>query len=379
VSTAPGHLLVVDDDRMIRMMLSRSLIQAGHTVEAVEGGREALELLRAKPYDAVLLDLQMPEMDGFQVLEQIMSDSVLRHTPVVVVSGFDDMAGVVRCIAMGAADYLHKPFDPELLRARIDNSLEKKRLLEEEVSLRQQLEANYRQLQELERMRDSLTYMVVHDLRQPLQALIGGLRTLETLGELSELHNEFLQMSIEGGEMLLAMINDLLDINKMEEGSLQLERSSVEVGPLVETAIRQVAQLAQEKKLTVAAEIPPGLPSFSGDEQKLRRTLVNLLGNAIKFTPEGGSVTVRVLQEPDGAGVLFRVIDTGEGIPREAFGRIFEKFGQVELRRAGRRMSTGLGLTFCKLVAEAHGGRIWVQSELGRGSAFSFSIPIRAD
>jgi signal transduction histidine kinase len=375
VSTEPGHLLVVDDDRVNRMMLSRSLAQAGHTVEAVEGGREALELLRAKPFDAVLLDLQMPEMDGFQVLEQVMSDNDLRHTPVIMVSGFDEMAGIVRCIAMGAADYLHKPFDPELLRARIDNSLEKKRLLEQEVSLRQELEANYRRLQELERLRDSLTHMVVHDLRQPLQSLIGGLQTMETLGDLSDLHQEFLQMSIQGGETLLAMINDLLDISKMEDGSLQLDRTALEAGPLVESAIRQVAQLAREKRVTLAADVTPDLPSFPGDEEKLRRTLVNLLGNAIKFTPQAGSVTVRVVPEPQASGTLFRVIDTGEGIPSEAFGRIFEKFGQVEMRQGGRKMSTGLGLTFCKMAVEAHGGRIWVESEPGRGSAFYFTIP----
>jgi two-component system sensor histidine kinase/response regulator len=115
------------------------------------------------------------------------------------------------------------------------------------------------------------------------------------------------------------------------------------------------------------------LPPFSGDEDKLRRTLVNLLGNAIKFTPFGGTITAAAELQED--VLLFSIHDTGEGIPPEAFDRIFDKFGQVENRKAGRKMSTGLGLTFCKLAVEAHGGRIWVESRSGEGSAFYFTIP----
>jgi two-component system, sensor histidine kinase and response regulator len=126
----------------------------------------------------------------------------------------------------------------------------------------------------------------------------------------------------------------------------------------------------------LAQEIVPDLPTLYADEEKLLRTLVNLLGNAIKFTPAGGAVTLSARPSDTERVLLLSVTDTGEGIPAEAFARIFEKFGQVESRQAGRRMSTGLGLTFCKMVVEAHGGRIWVESELGQGSTFSFTVPL---
>jgi signal transduction histidine kinase len=239
-----------------------------------------------------------------------------------------------------------------------------------------QLRRSLKQLRELEALRDSLTHMIVHDMRTPLTSLLTGLQTLEGMGELNETQAECLGMSIQGGQSLLRMINDLLDISKMESGSLQLECAELNVGDLVLQAFQQVAQLAAEKRIALVKEISPDLPSLYADDEKLLRTLVNLLGNAIKFVPRGGAVTLSARLSDREKAVLFSVSDTGEGIPGEAFDRIFDKFGQVETRSAGRRMSTGLGLTFCKMAVEAHGGRIWVESELGRGSTFSFVIPL---
>jgi len=237
-----------------------------------------------------------------------------------------------------------------------------------------------KQIEALSRLKDDLTHMIVHDLRTPLTALIGGLQTMDVLGELNQDQQAFLDMSITGGVTLLQMINDLLDISKMEEGSLKLEYWDVSIDALMQRCCQQVQQLASQKQLTLQMEIDPTLPALWADGEKLQRTMVNLLGNAIKFTPEGGAVTINAGRSDGSNGVaeaLVSVTDTGEGIPRDAFERIFEKFGQVESRRASTsRISTGLGLTFCKMIAEAHGGRIWVESELGKGSTFSFTIPL---
>lgn len=374
----PGRILIVDDDRMQRMLLTRTLSQQGHSVEAVGSGQEALEKLRAEPFDTVLCDITMPDMDGFQVLEQIMGDETLKHIPVIMVSGFGQMTGVVSCIEMGAADYIHKPADPALLRARVENCLVKKRWIEQELNLRRELEQRYAQLQQLEKLRDSLTHMIVHDLRTPLTSFLSGLQTVEYLGELSDDQKECLDVSIHGGNTLLGMINDLLDISKMESGTLTLERGETQVEELGEHSIEQVIALAKDKEINLVAQVAPDLPPIQADSDKLSRTLVNLLGNSIKFTPPGGSITLSALfvPRPDRTdSVVFCVSDTGEGIPEESFARIFEKFGQVESRRAGRVKSTGLGLTFCKMVVEAHGGRIWVESTPGQGSRFFFALP----
>jgi signal transduction histidine kinase len=241
-----------------------------------------------------------------------------------------------------------------------------------------ELRRNLKKLQELEKLREGLTSMIVHDLRTPLTSLLGGLLSMEMLGELNADQRELLKMSIHGGQTLLGMINDLLDISKMEDGSLKLERARVRVEELVDQALQQVTRLAAQKEIALVREIEPDLPALYADEAKLVRTLVNLLGNALKFTPPGGRVTLAARRSGTEQAVEFSVTDTGEGIPAEAFEQIFEKFGQVESRQAGRKMSTGLGLTFCKMAVEEHGGRIWVESELGRGSTFRFVVPLGA-
>ncbi len=378
MKTQPGRILIVEDDRMQRMLLTRTLDQQGHSVEAVESGPKALALLQSKPIDVVLCDITMPDMDGFQVLERIMGDPTLREVPVIMVSGFGEMTGIVACIEMGAADYIHKPADPALLRARVDSCLAKKRLQEQEVALRLELETRYGQLQELEHLREGLTSMIVHDLRTPLTSFLSGLQTIELLGELNDEQRECLELSVGGGETLLGMIGDLLDISKMESGALTLERQTIEPPELAARSMQQIAALAHDKNLRLTTHIAPDLPVFEGDPEKLARTLVNLLGNAVKFTPPDGEICLRIAFEARPGRTdswILSVSDTGEGIPPEAFGRVFEKFGQVENRRGGRTMSSGLGLTFCKMVVEAHGGRIWIQSEIGQGSQFSFAIP----
>jgi signal transduction histidine kinase len=378
-SSEHGLILVVDDVEANRDVLARRLERQGHQSAVAASGIEALSLLSTVPFDLVLLDVMMPEMDGFETLKRIKSNPALWGVSVVMITALDEVDSVVRCIELGAADYLTKPFNPVLLQARIGSCLREKRARDRETRLFSNLQTSYRQLKELETMRDDLTHMIVHDLRTPLTSVLVGMQTVEAVGDLNASQQEMLKLSIDGGHTLLGMINDLLDIDKMEKGSLQLDYGDVSPGELVSSSLAQVALLASGKNIRLSSEVAPDLPNFFGDGDKLRRTLVNLIGNALKFTPSGGAVAVSVRRgDADGDSLVFAVQDTGEGIPKEAFDRIFEKFGQVENRKAGRKMSTGLGLTFSKMAVEAHGGRIWVESEPGQGSVFSFALPLAA-
>jgi len=226
---------------------------------------------------------------------------------------------------------------------------------------------------ELQELRDSLIHMIVHDLRTPLTSIMGGLQTVVDTEYESEITQEFVPTALSSADALLEMVNTLLDINKMESGEMKLGLAPVEFAAVAQAALEQVKGLAREHNHELVSELDPTCPAIRADEDKLRRVAINLLGNAIKFTPGGGHIrlTSRCTQE----GIIFSVSDDGPGIPEEDRARIFEKFGQVQSRQEGHKYSTGLGLTFCKMVAEAHGGRIWVDSELGKGSTFSVLLP----
>lgn len=371
--TVLGTILIAEDNDINRLMLAHNLRSDGYTVIEVVDGVEALDCLRESPPDLVLLDIQMPRMDGKQVLQAMKADEQLRHLPVVMITVDSDLKTVVQCVQLGADDYLVKPFEPVLLRARINMLLERKFLRDREVALHQQVEQQLEELKRLSQLKDDLTHMIIHDLRTPLTSILTGLMTMESAGPLDELQSELLTMSITGGQTLLGMINDLLEISKMEDGSLKLRRELLPPQTLAHTALQQVTGLAQGRGHTLRMELPDDLPEIHADQEKTVRALVNLLGNACKFTPDGGEITLTAQHEGD--HVVFTVRDNGEGIPPEAFERIFEKFGQVEQRKSGHKHSTGLGLTFCKMVVEAHGGHIWVESELEQGSTFSFTLP----
>jgi two-component system, sensor histidine kinase and response regulator len=371
-TNAGGLLLVVDDDATNRDVLSRRLRKQGHAVMTASSGREALTTATSTAFDVVLLDVMMPEMDGYEVLRQFKSNDQLSHIPIIMISALSEVQSVVRCIEAGAEDYLPKPFDPTLLKARISASLERKRGRDRETLLFEQLQKNYVRLLNAERLRDDMRNMIVHDLRTPLTAVIVAVDMLGRHGSLSPTQETMVSIASNSGKTLLGMINDLLDVEKMESGVSQLHEDNLSASTLIGDAVAQVASLASDSGTRIVTSVEPGLAMFRGDQNKLSRTLVNLIANAIKFTG-AGVVTISASQDDDGA-TRFTIRDTGRGIPHEAFDTIFEKFSQLE---GQEKVGTGLGLAFCKLAVEAHGGNISVESEQGTGSAFSFTIPAR--
>ncbi len=239
------------------------------------------------------------------------------------------------------------------------------------------LQDKNRQLEELDRQKDMLTSALVHDLRQPLTAVVMGLSTVEHDPSLPADTREVVAIASRGGADLVEMINDLLDVTRIEAGQPLIHLAPCAPAEFVAGGANALRPLAQGNEIELAIALPPGLPDIQGDCERLRRVVMNLVGNALKFTPSGGRVEVSARTNDTRDRVLVSVSDTGEGIPKEFQGRIFDKFGIAEARRsAGGRSSTGLGLTFCKLMVEAHGGEIRVESEPGQGSTFTFSLPL---
>jgi signal transduction histidine kinase len=226
----------------------------------------------------------------------------------------------------------------------------------------------------LEELRQEFVGMLSHDLRNPLSAVIATLDLAldGSLGPLNSDQRQFLGNAMSDSRRMLEMLNDFLDGYKYEAVELKLDKAEFDLGQLVARTMEEFSPLASERQIELVHE-DPAVHMVRADEGKLIRVVSNLISNAVKFTPRGGRVTLRVAPRPKSYEVS--VADTGEGIPPEDLERIFEKFYQVEKRRLGRKAGTGLGLPLCKKVVEAHGGSIWVESVHGQGSRFTFTIP----
>lgn len=218
--------------------------------------------------------------------------------------------------------------------------------------------------------------MVIHDMRVPLTAVLGSVETLAELTEskLNAQETKLLNIAVSSGEILLNMINDLLDISKLEADKLTLNKGPVPVRQLIEQAVCQIAFFAERKALSIAVDVPTDLREVMIDRSRISRVIVNLLDNSRKHTPAGGHIVVSARQNSDQMEI--RISDTGRGIPKDDAHRIFDKFAQLESGHVGGRPSPGLGLAFCQMMVEAHGGRLWVESEQETGCTFIFTLPI---
>jgi two-component system sensor histidine kinase/response regulator len=359
-----GDILLVDDSPENLSLLSGLLKQDGYKVRAFLDGRVALEKAQTAPPDLILLDVEMPQMNGYEVCAALKQHETLRRVPVLFISALTDTADKLKGFTAGGVDYITKPFQAAEVRARVEAHLTIHRLQHD-------LERQNEELRRLESLRDSLMHMIVHDLRSPLTSIVGYLDMLKSSDNLThEEVQEYTKAAGYGASALLALINSLLDINALEAGQMRLHKEPSDIGVLASRALMPL------EGLTVGRDVSLGLPAqavtVDCDPQIIERVIMNLLGNALKFTPAKGSIVVAVMQNGERCRVEVR--DTGRGIPPEYLERVFDKFQQVEARKERKMYSTGLGLTFCKLAVEAHQGQIGVNSTVGVGSTFWFEL-----
>lgn len=369
-----ADILVVDDTPANLYVLSEMLKAEGYRVRPVPGGRLALQAAEKEPPDLILLDIMMPEMDGFEVLARLRETPRLSTIPVIFISALDDLAHKVRGLKTGAADYVSKPFEREEVLARIDTHLRIRRLQTELVERNQALEESHRELRKLESLRDDLTHMIVHDMRSPLLGIRGGLELLRLQegAHLGHASLELLTLAERSVMKLVEMASSILDVSRMEENAMPVSRTQSDLSEIAREAFSEVQ--AQSRERHFSAELPEPGPSVAGDRDLLLRVFLNLLQNAVKHTRrDSGSIEVCVTST---AGVVrAEVRDNGHGIPAALKDGIFDKFAQVTNGGARARYSTGLGLTFCKMAIEAHGGKIGVYDRAGGGSIFWFELP----
>lgn len=364
------RILAVDDNPDNLILLETILESEGYKVELVSNGKTALQQIAQAPPDLILLDVMMPEMDGYEVTRRIRQNREISYIPILLITAYHD-ASVVEGLDAGADDFIRKPFDHEELLARVRSMLRLKHSIDEQ--------------QKMARQREDFVSRLTHDLRTPLVAADRMLHLFhqEMFCAISPDMKEAIFAMIRSNQNLLEMVNNLLEVYRFEAGKKNLQLESWNMRQIVEEIVQELTPLVIEKGLTINIDSSnldqqdemAGV--VKGDRLELRRVIANLVGNAIKFT-DTGSVNIRLSETPvkpeNKTWVIIEVQDTGFGIAPEDQATIFERFRQGKNKRAG----SGLGLHLSQRIIESHKGRIDVFSELGKGSVFTVRLPKQA-
>lgn len=376
-------ILIVDDDSDIVLALKVFLDEEGYTTLSASDGSAALNMLiNEKDYTVVLLDINMPGVDGVTVLKRLQEAG--SDTAVIMMSGHGSEGLAVECMKSGAEDYISKPFALNDLLQRIERA-----------HLHRLERIEKRQLQQ---EKEDFILMLSHDMKNPLTAVIGSIDIIreECLGPVNDEQKEYLQSAIDSCNEVVLMIDNLLDIRKFEAGKIQMSIHPYNAHELITRIAGQFARPAKHDGIDFSVVLEQNVSEIAVDKNAFTRILGNLLGNALKFTPEAGTITIsghylsgegtQSLGIPSyasiphtfsGKGCFLRlsVRDTGNGIPRDELELIFNRYTQFARKTERERGGAGLGLAYCKLAIESFNGMIWAESESGQGSEFVILLP----
>jgi signal transduction histidine kinase len=366
------EILIVDDQPSNLGLLSRVLTENNFRVRAVTSGQRALEAARLAPPDCMLLDVNMPGMDGYSVCDQFQSDGALRMIPIVFLTAHDDSEHKVRAFECGGRDYVSKPFQPEEVVARVRNQLRIKQLEAELREQRDTADGLNARLQEASALKARVTTTLVHDIRNPLMVIGSILSGPFSPRDLRDARDAYGQ--IEG------MLKDLLQLSRSDYFQEKPPETRIYLNELLQRVVRLSDHIAQERGIRLTLAVAPEQLTVCGSVEELERVFANLVGNALKFTKPSGHVTLRVTRV-EGVGVergltfaQVSVSDTGPGIPAEDLPFIFDAYRQT----AGgeTKGGVGLGLAIAARIVARHGGRIRALSQVGVGTDFRVDLPM---
>jgi len=386
------NILVVDDDEMVRFVLTEKLAESGFSATAACDGRSAVALFHDTSFDAVLLDLKMPGMDGIETLKELRKHDP--DIPVIMVTAFGDIATAVEAIKLGAYDFVEKPPQVSRMMLTLKRAIEKATLerkvrdlgksVEESAALKQA----YQKLRELDLAKNTFLSSVSHELRTPLTSIVGYAdvsrkKIMKLIPEVSpdnpknikilrqvEANLEFL---ITESERLTGLIESILDLTAMEAGTAEWKWEPLSLSEVIENSAVDYSPKLKEKGLEFVVSVEDELPLIKGDRHRISQVLSHLLSNAVAFT-EQGRVTLTAKKVKN--KILLSVADTGRGIIASRQGIVFEKFSQLGDGLTDKPKGVGLGLSICRLIVGYHGGKIEVESEPDKGSVFTLLLPV---
>jgi two-component system, sensor histidine kinase len=395
------RVLVADDSEAIREMLGSFLANLGYRTDLAADGQAAINLFKAHPYDVIICDLQMPQLEGLEVLAQIKA--IDPDVQVIILTGHATLDTAIKALRLGAYEYQFKPVDDMEVFARLVERAYRHRCLlhenrqllaqlreanshlESEVEKRtRELQAANQSLRNLDRLKNDFVSIVSHELRTPLAVIALEAQMLASGMQFSlDKQREIYQALLVNARRLQIQIDDLLDFALIERGELELKFTACSINQIVRDVVDLYSARATEKHLKMTLNLPPTAQlSVVADGPRLRSALMHLVDNAIKFNSEHGTVTVSVhsmvfVPETDISAIAVVVRDSGIGIPAETQQNLFSAFNQADMSTTRRFGGMGMGLALAKRIVEAHGGKITFKSDAGQGSLFALWVPVR--
>jgi two-component system, sensor histidine kinase and response regulator len=366
--SAGSCVLVVDDIPKNLQVVGTLLRNAGYAIMAATSGAKALEGVRVQLPDLILLDLMMPEMDGLEVCRRLKADALTQAIPVIFLTASNEMEHLVKGFEMGAVDYVTKPFNPPELLARVRTHLELKHARDTIVHYGQELSR-------LNEEKNEFMGIAAHDLRNPLSAIKGYSEMMIEDAQALQ-HRELEENAgrvLETAARMAQMVQNLLDANRIERGEMQLRLAPAALAPAVSAVVETQRPRAEAKQQTLHWQNQAGAPQVHADSTALTQVIENLVSNAVKYSPPGAEIFVRLKNNQQ--AVRVEVQDQGPGLSAEDQKKLFGKFARLSAKPTGGEHSTGLGLSIVKKMVEAMSGKVWCETEPGRGATFIVEFP----
>jgi signal transduction histidine kinase len=408
-----NKILIVDDEPNNLKILHNFLYKAGFKVLVAKDGETAIKQIEHIKPDLILLDVTMPGLDGFETCQHLKENATTQDMPIIFITAKVELADKIKGLEIGAVDYITKPFQAEEVISRVNKHLAisnlKKQLeaqnfqlqqeiikrkqaeaalIEERSSLAQQVEKRtydlYQANQELahaSRLKDEFLANMSHEFRTPLNAIIVFSELLfdDIQGPLNKTQLESVKHIQKAGNHLLSLINDILDLSRIAAGKMKLNIAPVQVNTLCKDSLQLIRPMALKKQIKLLKVEDGYVTTILADERGLQQILINLLTNAVKFTPEGGQIQLEIIGNKTDGIAQFSVIDTGIGIPENEIEQLFQPFVQLDGGLSRQQEGTGLGLALVYKLTKLHGGSVNVESEIGKGSCFKVLLPWQGD
>jgi len=354
--------LIIDDEESIRDGCRQVLEKSGYTVITEGNGSDGIKIAREKRPDVVFVDLKMPHISGMEIIEILSKD--IEDIVLIVITGYASIVSAVESMKKGAYDYLPKPFTPDQLRAVTQRGLEHRFLKLETKRLRE----------EKEFMERNFITFVSHEMRSPLVTILQYFESLTIISKdcLGQKGLDILDRCYKRTQNLHDLVEHWLDLSRIENGTFFEKKVPLDLFSIINRSVEDLNPLVQRRGLSIQTQLPDKLPEIIGDEESILRVLINVIGNATKYTPDGGIITLSA--DYDDYYVNISISDSGIGIPQDKLPFIFEPFYRVKGKN-DRVKGSGLGLTFCKKIMDAHDGKITAESNEGEGTTIFLNFP----